>query len=262
MRSASCGGVRRALGLAKDTRIWLHPGAFDDAIQWVWDNRDVAGEAIAANKFELVMSPDYSAWGVECPLTWAINAKRSLVTAARFSRVCRKSVVTLTVPNEYFAERWIAWLKEHDQVNCVAVNAQLWRGWEEFSTMLALTGRVARGVPRDVHFIVCGPTTAERMAFVAGTLPSHTIVSSDWFNRQRQSSTPRQRRSVATNRAWSREQPAEAEAQVAACPRQLALLQIMLPYGHNRPARNAQLPCDGLVPSAVTGYLWEPVLGA
>lgn len=174
--------VRQKLGLRKDARLWLTGNSEDEVLEWMWANPGEVRRAHKANRFELIMSADHSVYGDRCPIEWRVNMKRSLISYSELHAVCKAPVPTISIPNEFFAECWAEWLARNPLVNCVAVNAQMWRQEQEFEAMFPLVAYLRDLVKRDLHYIVCGPVASDRRSLVRASLPHSTIVSSDWFN--------------------------------------------------------------------------------
>lgn len=177
--------IRKRLHLPAGCRLWLSPGAPDPTIDWLWANADRAIEVLRQNRLELAASPDFSVYGRQCPVTWAVNMKRSLITYAELATVCGFPVPTVSVPSGFFARRWADWLERNSMVDVVAVNAQMWRQAHTFSTMVGLLAALDQLVHRPLHFIVVGPTAPDRIARVQSALASCTVVSTYHFNRPR-----------------------------------------------------------------------------
>lgn len=176
--------VRRSLGISDDARLWLAPGARDNTLEWMWENPDTVTDLLAANRFDLLISPDFSVYGNDCPLTWRVNGKRALVEYSEWLGLGIPCVPTVSIPNEFFATQWAEWIYRNPAVNCLAVNAQMWRDPVEFESMLDLLKCFSGMLDRELHFIVCGPVKPARIAMVKRALKSCTILSSAWYNRR------------------------------------------------------------------------------
>lgn len=175
--------IRRRLGLASDTRLWLAPGAFDNVIEWMWYYKQFVLDTVEANRFDTLVSPDFSVYGTQCPLQWRISGKRSLIMYEEFSHVCTSPVVTISVPNSFFAEQWAGWFRKNSEVNAVCINAQLWIDDRLFDCMFRLVESFRDMVGRDLHYVIAGPTAEQRIERVRAAFPRSTILSSLWYNR-------------------------------------------------------------------------------
>jgi hypothetical protein len=177
--------VRRTLYLPDKVPLWLSPGAPDEVLEWMWENPDQTRAAVASNGFAGIASPHFSVYGDQCPLTWCLNMKRMLVVYSELREASPTVVATVTIPNEFFAEHWAGWVADNPAVNVLAVNTQMWRDAQQFNRMLSLFVRFASMVSTDVHYVVFGPSTEERVALVRENLPRCTIVSSYVYNQGR-----------------------------------------------------------------------------
>lgn len=179
---AACGDVRRRLGLEPSARLVLTGNAQDDLLQWWWENPLVAANAVRANGFDWVLSPNYSIYGDRCPLEWSYNLKRSLVCYASLVDAGHNAAATLMVPNGFFRSRVQKWLEDNPQVNCIAVNLQMMRDSREFHAALDAVSQLDEALHHRVHFIITGPTKTERIALVRQQLARVSVISSATLN--------------------------------------------------------------------------------
>jgi|GEM_PF-4801052 len=174
--------VRRRLGLDSTAKLLLTGNALDELLQWWWYNSPVAVEAVRANRFDWVLSPNYSVYGVRCPLEWAYNLKRSILGCAYLRDAGQNAVPTLMLPNRFFRLRVEEWLWDNPQVNCIATNLQMMQDDGEFQAALDGVARLDEDLGHRIHFIITGPTTQERIALVRRQLAHVTVVSSATLN--------------------------------------------------------------------------------
>lgn len=177
--------IRNRLRLSPETPLWLAPGAYDNVIEWMYRHPSYVLDTLQANQFEVLIPSDFSVAGEQCPMNWRIGGKRALIMYAEFSRICGSTAVTISIPNDCFAEEWASWFREYPSANCACINAQLWRSPRTFETMFALIERFRVLVGRELHYIIAGPTGDDKIARVRDALPSCTIVSSLHYNRWR-----------------------------------------------------------------------------
>jgi len=177
--------VRNRLGISPESRIWLVSGAPDRVIEWMWVNPSTTTSVLGHTRLELIMSPHVSMYGTQCPLHWRVSGKRTLIMYSEYRSVCAYSVPTISIPSVSFAEHWEGWLQENPAINCICVNTQTWKSNSQFYPMVKLLAWFASRVRTDMHYIITGPVTPDRIELVRDVLPSCTIVSSFHYNRGR-----------------------------------------------------------------------------
>ena len=174
--------VRKKLGLPDTTRLWLSSGAIDPIIDWMWTNPVEVINAININRLEVLISPDFSTYGEQCPVSWRVSGKKSLILYSEWAQLFPASILTISMPNLFFVEQWAEWFNKNITTNCVSVNAQTWKSEKLFDSMFDLVGEFRSLVNRELHYIVSGPTTIVRIEKVRSILPNVTIVSSLHYN--------------------------------------------------------------------------------
>jgi hypothetical protein len=179
--------IRATHGLEQDATLLLTGNAEDAVLEWMWANPAAVRETIKKNHFAYAIAPNFSVYGDRCPLEWAYNLRRSNLLLDDLRDVTDNAIPVLSLPNRFFEDRVLDWVRHYPAVNVVSFNAQMMRDDREFAAGLAAIVRLESRAGRPLHFVITGPTSDSRIAAVRQQLASATVVSSyhlqDWLHR-------------------------------------------------------------------------------
>ncbi|HVL27550.1 MAG TPA: DUF4417 domain-containing protein [Acidimicrobiales bacterium] len=159
-------GVRagEALGLAAGQLAVLVGYGEDPLVEAFWTNRRALIPEVAAQRWDLVLAPNFSMYGNQPRAEHLLSFRRNLAIAVEMAEAG-----IAAVPNVYWfrledLDRYLAWLADAPPA-AIAMNLQTFRtagDWEE----MALPGLtyLAMSMPADVAVIVTGSSRAERIA--------------------------------------------------------------------------------------------------
>lgn len=153
------------LGLAPGQLAMLVGYGEDPLVEGYWTRRriDRLAEQLAAQHWDVVLSPNYSMYGNQPRAEHLLNFRRNLLVA---SELCAAGV--MAVPNLYWfrkedLDRYLHWCQDAAPA-AVAVNLQTFRTSFDWETM-ALPGLsyLAVGLPADTAVFVTGSSRADRI---------------------------------------------------------------------------------------------------
>lgn len=159
-------GVRAhdALGLGPEQLAVLVSYAEDPLVERVWTDRARLIEEFAAQRWDLVLAPNFSMYGNQPRTEHLVNFRRSLALASEMA-----AAGIPAVPNVYWfrkedLDRVIAWVDDVAPA-AIATNLQTFRTDQDWELM-ALPGLtyLARNLAPEVTYIVTGSSRADRIA--------------------------------------------------------------------------------------------------
>lgn len=159
-------GAHPALGLRSDQLAVLVGYGEDPLVEAFWTRRrvDRLAEEIAAQRWDLVLAPNFSMYGNQPRAEHLINFRRSLLVASELA-----AAGVAAAPNVYWfrredLDRWLRWC-EDKKPPAIAINLQTFRDDREWELM-ALPGLSYLGtfLPSCITVIVNGSSRATRIA--------------------------------------------------------------------------------------------------
>lgn len=113
----------------KDKHVILFSSGQDVLVETVWwaRHRKKFFESIAKIGFFGVTGMDFSLMPGECPVSHALNIKKSLCYSMELDQMGVFSIPHVYALNDHQRERWATWLKANPQIRLVTINAQLQR---------------------------------------------------------------------------------------------------------------------------------------
>ena len=176
----SAAGIRAKLRLPASTRITLLGVGRDRLIERMWGEQSRVFEAIAALEFDLVTAFNYSIWYDQPRMEHLVNLKRSLLTFERL-----QSLGVPVVPHVYWynrvdLRRWADWLCANP-VPAIALNLQTGRSQSVWKRLLDGLQWIGERFPKDLQYLVIGPSTYERMSSVLFHLRRVTFCNKDAY---------------------------------------------------------------------------------
>lgn len=162
--------AHEALGLAPEQLAVLVGYGEDPLVESVWSQRHSLMGAFAAQRWDLVLAPNFSMYGNQPRAEHLLNFRRSLLIAAEMA-----AAGIPAVPNVYWyrvedLDRYVAWCDD-TRPAAIAINLQTFRTDEDWEVM-AVPGLTYLGLCLDpsVRVIVTGSSRAERIATLRETL--------------------------------------------------------------------------------------------
>ncbi|MBW3613857.1 MAG: DUF4417 domain-containing protein [Actinobacteria bacterium] len=156
--------AREALGLGADQLAVLVGYGTDPLVEAFWTHRHALIEALAAQRWDLVLAPNYSMYGNQPRAEHLLNFRRNLLIATEMV-----AAGVPAVPNIYWfrledLDRYLAWFDD-TRPAAMAINLQTFRTEEDWETM-ALPGLtyLSLGIPEDLAVIVTGSSRSDRIA--------------------------------------------------------------------------------------------------
>jgi hypothetical protein len=155
--------AREALGLTGGQLAVLVGYGEDPLVESFWTNRRQLIPELAAQRWDLVLSPNFSMYGNQPRAEHLLSFRRNMAIAVEMAEAGIPAV-----PNVYWfrledLDRYLAWLDDARPA-AIAMNLQTFRtagDWEQ----MALPGLtyLAMSMPADVAVIVTGSSRAERI---------------------------------------------------------------------------------------------------
>lgn len=158
--------ARQALGLRADQLAVLVGYGEDPLVEAFWTHRSELIPAVAAQGWDLVLSPNYSMYWNQPRAEHLLNFRRNLLIAAELAEAGVPAV-----PNLYWyrledLERYVSWAAVTKPA-AVAVNLQTCRTAPDWD-LVALPGLayLAMGLPPEVTVVLNGVSRPDRIATV------------------------------------------------------------------------------------------------
>jgi len=170
--------AREALGLADGQLAVLAAYGEDPLVEAFWANRLGLTDQLAAQRWDLVLAPNFSMYGNFPRAEHLINFRRNLLIARDMI-----DAGVPAVPNLYWYR--LEDLRRYEELwsqvtapAAVAVNLQTFRGGREWDTM-AVPGLayLAGGLPADTELIVTGTSRPSRIRQLKRLFPRLTLVA-------------------------------------------------------------------------------------
>jgi hypothetical protein len=158
--------ARQALGLGAGQRAVLVGYGKDPLVEAVWSRRYTLIEQIAAQDWDLVLAPNFSAYGNFPRAEMLINFRRNLLIAQELVESGVPAVPNLYSFRLEDLRRYETWLDRY-RPPAVACNLQTQRSDTDFSRLLVpgLT-YLARILPPETLFIATGSSRADRIGLL------------------------------------------------------------------------------------------------
>jgi len=185
--------LRRALGLPRGARLLLIGSTKDYTIEKLWTTSDSADvwRRIANLGFECSTALTYSVWDEHPKFDQIFNQEKNLIT---HDILLANSVIS--IPFLFFYDdrdygEVLSWLKTHKDVRKIGILAQFKKKNAAFDEVVRDMHRLEKDVPRSLHFLVVGPSTAGRIQRLFNEFSRVTIVTSEpaskavWTHRTR-----------------------------------------------------------------------------
>ncbi|MEX5636680.1 DUF4417 domain-containing protein [Parafrankia sp. FMc2] len=177
---AAASGAHDALGLRPGQRAVLVGYGTDPLVEAFWSRRRVARlvEQIAAQRWDLVLAPNYSLYQNQPRTEHLINFRRNLMIAAEFG-----AAGVTAAPNLYWMrledlDRYLGWLADVTPP-AVAINLQTFRqasSWETYA--LPGLAYLAAALPPSLPVILTGTSRVDRITTLAGLFGDRLILVS------------------------------------------------------------------------------------
>jgi len=174
--------AHRALGLRTGQKAVLVGYAEDPLVEAYWTRRarDGYAEVLAAQEWDLVLTPNASMYFNQPRAEQLINMRRNLLVASELA-----AAGVAAVPNVYWLrledlDRYVDWLDEAAALPpAIAVNLQTFRtqvDWEE----MALPGLtyLAATLPETLPVVLTGASRADRIATLQALFPGRAYLVS------------------------------------------------------------------------------------
>lgn len=174
--------LRERFGIPPEVKILLQAYGKDALIESIWPKREDFYIAIGKLGFDLITGINYSVWHEQPHAERLINVKRSLVT---FSEMQRHGLPA--IPHMYWSgrrdlERWAEWLNNNPQVGIVATDLQTERTHKVWDTSVEeLSLYFVPLLKREIHFLVTGASTIDRVAEVRNLFSNAVTISNKYL---------------------------------------------------------------------------------
>lgn len=173
-------GAHRAMGLRPGQLAVLAGYGEDPLVEAWWTRRrmDRLVEGIAAQGWDLVLSPNYSMYGNQPRAEHLLNFRRNLMVASELA-----AAGVAVAPNVYWfrredLDRTLRWCSETAPA-AVGLNLQTFRSDEDWEVM-ALPGLtyLSLGIPVQTRVIVNGSSRADRIAVLRELFGERLVLMS------------------------------------------------------------------------------------
>jgi hypothetical protein len=156
--------AREALGLGPDQLAVLVGYGTDPLVEAVWTDRHALVGALAAQRWDLVLAPNYSMYGNQPRTEHLLNFRRNLLIAAEMNAAGVPAVANIYWFRREDLDRYLAWFDD-SRPPAMAINLQTFRTEADWETM-ALPGLtyLSLAIPSDLAVIVTGSSRADRIA--------------------------------------------------------------------------------------------------
>ena len=156
--------AHEALGLQAGQLAVLVGYGEDPLVEAVWSDRRRVVAGFAAQRWDLVLAPNYSMYGNQPRTEHLLNFRRNLLIAAELAAAGVPAVPNLYWFRKEDLDRYLSWVDDTGPA-AVAVNLQTFRTEEDWQTM-ALPGLayLALGLPAALAVVVAGSSRADRIA--------------------------------------------------------------------------------------------------
>ena len=159
-------GVRahEALGLRPHQLAVLVGYGEDPLVEAFWTGRSSLIAAVADQKWDLVLAPNYSMYGNQPRTEHLLNFRRNLLIAAEMAATGIPAVPNLYWFRKEDLDRYLTWCDD-TRPAAVALNLQTLRTEEDWELMgLPGLAYLALGVAEDLPVIATGSSRADRIA--------------------------------------------------------------------------------------------------
>jgi hypothetical protein len=159
-----------ALGLRAEQLAVLVGYGEDPLVESFWSQRHTLVGAIAAQRWDLVLAPNYSMYGNQPRAEHLLNFRRNFLIAAEMAAAGIPAVANVYWFRLEDLERYVAWCDD-TRPPAIAINLQTFRTDEDWEVM-AVPGLTYLGLCLDpgVRVIVTGSSRAERITTLRETL--------------------------------------------------------------------------------------------
>lgn len=167
-----------ALGLASGRLTVLVGYGKDPLVEAIWARRHRLYEIIAAHRWDLVLAPNYSAYGNLPRTEMLLNFRRNLLIAQEMLEAGINAVPNIYSFRLEDLQRYETWLAE-TQPPAIAVNLQTQRDDETFFELVRpALAYLALALPDDTRVIVTGSSRPTRLAELASLFGTRLVVVS------------------------------------------------------------------------------------
>ncbi|HLI55907.1 MAG TPA: DUF4417 domain-containing protein [Actinomycetota bacterium] len=174
---AFAGTAAEGMGLLPGQLTVLVGYGLDPLVEAVWTRKASLLPRLAAQRWDLVLAPNYSMYGSQPRAEHLLNFRRNLLIAAEL-----EGLGVPAVPNLYWfrkedLDRYLAWMADVAPP-AIAVNLQTFRTDADWEAM-ALPGLtyLSLGMPERTKLVVTGTSRASRIATLGDLFPKLVLVS-------------------------------------------------------------------------------------
>lgn len=173
--SNSTKSVRRFLGVSDETNLILFNYAEDKIIEEIWADRNRFFDWVYKSNFNVVTGINYSIWFDQPHLERLVNLKRNIITFVEMQKWGIPAIPHLYWSGYKDIDRIAKWLNDNPNVKTVAINSQTLKtklNWRLFPEELEY---LVKKINHNIHFIISGPSTLDRLVTLAEILPSFSF---------------------------------------------------------------------------------------
>ena len=163
------------LGLPSSTKVIIQCYGKDRLIENIWPVRHEVFRKLAQLQPYAITSVNYSVWDSQPHGEQLLNIKRGLLTFEDFQELGLPTIPHIYWSSKQTIQAWAKWLHHNTAVNVVAINLQTLRKTSEWNKAMKDLRYFKSILPRDIHFLITGPQSADRVKEVVAILGSITL---------------------------------------------------------------------------------------
>lgn len=164
-----------ALGLPPTTKVIIQCYGKDRLIENMWPNRAEVLRELARLRPYAITSVNYSIWDNQNHFEQLMNIKRGLLTFEMMQDIGLPAILHLYWSGYETLRTWARWIGANSAINTVAINLQTLRKDADWSKAMTELRYFVSIVPRQLHYLITGPITVDRIRQVKEVLGSVTI---------------------------------------------------------------------------------------
>ena len=167
--------LNEALGLPPSTKVIIQCYGKDRLIENIWPNREEVLRELYRLKPYAITSVNYSIWDSQNHFEQLMNIKRGLLTFEMMQDIGLPAILHIYWTGLETLRTWAKWIADNPSVNTVAINLQTLRKKEDWDKAMAELRYFTSIVPRQLHYLITGPITVDRIKEVKSIFGSITL---------------------------------------------------------------------------------------
>lgn len=164
-----------ALGLPPSTKVIIQCYGKDRLIENIWPNRMEVLRELAQLRPYAITSVNYSIWDSQNHFEQLMNIKRGLLTFEMMQDIGMPAILHIYWTGLESLRTWAKWIGANPAIETVAINLQTLRKPDDWNKAMAELWYFTSIVPRQLHYLITGPITVDRIREVKAILGSVTL---------------------------------------------------------------------------------------